>query len=98
MEPYKKVIFFILDNCTVHTKGDNLGLTQALWDLHKICLILLPPYTPELNPTELVFRTLVMRLIAENRRYNCLNAEVFVDAINKTLAKIGLEEIEGYYA
>ena len=81
----------------MHTKGDNLGLTQALWDLHRIRLILLPPYTPELNPTELVFRTLVMRLAAENRRYNCLDAEDFVDAIDKTLATIGLEEVRGYF-
>ena len=89
--------YFILDNCTVHTQGDNIGLKQALWDQHNVWLILLPPYSPELNPTELVFRTLVMRLLAENRRYNCLDANDFVDAIDKTLGQIGLAEIASYY-
>ena len=78
--------FFVLDNCTVHSQGDNIGLKNALCELYRITLIMLPPYSPELNPTELVFRTLLMRLRSERARYNCLFAADFVQAITKKFA------------
>ena len=90
--------FFVVDNCTVHNKGDNVGLEDALWDLHCIQLLLLPPYTPELNPTELVFCSLLMKLISKNRCYNSIDAYDFVDAIAQKLDEISdLNEVERFY-
>ena len=42
---------FIVDNCTIHLKGTNEFIIDALWNHHNILLVPLPPYTPELNPT-----------------------------------------------
>ena len=73
--------FFVVDNCTIHYQGDNIGLPQALWDNYRIRLILLPPYSPEYNPTELVFNCLQQRLKAERARYKAIDAADFLDAI-----------------
>ena len=89
--------YFIVDNCSIHNKGDNIGLRNALKNLFQIELIMLPPYSPELNPTELVFRSLLMKLRAEKRRYNCINAIDFKDAIEKVLMNMGLPEILSHY-
>ena len=94
MEPSN---FFILDNCTVHAKGDNIGLKNALRELYNITLVMLPPYLPELNPTELVFRTLLMRLRSEQARYKSLDAADFFDAIKNKLEQIKYEEVMSFY-
>ena len=38
--------FFILDNCTVHAKGDNIGLKNALRELYNITLVMFPLTRP----------------------------------------------------
>ena len=53
---------FIVDNCTIHCYGDNSFLQEILWQDHGILMITLPPYHPELNPTELIFRAIVTKL------------------------------------
>ena len=35
---------FIVDNCTVHMKGDNIGIQEELFQNHGILMITLPPY------------------------------------------------------
>ena len=87
----------IVDNCTVHNKGDNVGLEMALYDEHGILLMMLPPYHPDFNPTELVFNTLVQRIASEKARYNCIDAEDFVDAIRKYLNDIDLLDVVNFY-
>ena len=49
--------FFIVDNCSIHTQGDNIGLVDALRDMYGVTLLTLPPYLPEFNPTEFGFNT-----------------------------------------
>ena len=57
------------DNATLHQKGYNVDLVDFLWDttgrdgrpLH-ILVLPLPTIIPELNPIELIWHTLVMRM------------------------------------
>ena len=51
-------IIFVVDNRSIHYQGNNIGLTDALWNLYQIRFIALPPYSPEFNPTELAFNCL----------------------------------------
>lgn len=45
----------IVDNASVHGGDDSLEGLFALLDQHKIRIVFLPAYSPELNPAELVF-------------------------------------------
>ena len=72
---------FVIDNCTVHTKGDNTGLQEELFNHHGVLMITLPPYHPDLNPTELVFQTLLQRLRSTRARYNAITEQSFVNEI-----------------
>ena len=40
-------------------------------------MITLPPYHPDYNPTEFVFRSLLKRIRSEQARYTSLNADDF---------------------
>ena len=62
---------FVLDNCTIHMYGDNVGTQQYLFEEFGILMITLPPYHPDFNPTELVFNTTLQRLSARRARYKC---------------------------
>ena len=53
---------FIVDNCTIHCYGGNEYLQEVLWEEHQILMITIPPYHPELNLTELVFRATLTKL------------------------------------
>ena len=52
----------VLDNATIHTGGDNYILVEWLWEYFGIFVLFLPTRTPEWNPIELVWNTLVQRL------------------------------------
>ena len=54
----------VVDNCTIHNQAENAYLQEVLLMEQGILMITLPPYFAELNPTELVFRALLMRLRA----------------------------------
>ena len=45
--------FFIVDNCTVHLKGDNIGIQEELFQNHGILMITLPPTILILTPRSL---------------------------------------------
>ena len=88
---------FIVDNCSIHIKGDNIGLQQALFEEHSILMIALPPYHPDFNPTELVFQTLLSRLYSERARYNSINADNFKDAIDIEMSDFNLHDVVSFY-
>ena len=88
---------FVVDNCTVHNQGDNTGLPYALWDLHGIHFVNLPPYSPEFNPTELVFNCLTQRIKSERARYNAIDAADFKDAIEMEMDSFDLLDVVKFY-
>ncbi len=60
--------FLIMDNATIHSRGNARVIEDMLWEtivdgrpLH-ILVIYLPTRSPELNPIELVFHILAMRI------------------------------------
>lgn len=53
---------FIVDNCSVHTNGNNVGTQRSLFDECGIFMITLPPYHPVSNPTELIYNSMVQRI------------------------------------
>ena len=88
----------VLDNASIHTGGVNSTLEDWLWDQFEIALMLLPPRSPELNPIELVWNTLVQRLkcfplpvLYEIGSHSCAVASL------KILEEISHEEVERYY-
>ena len=89
--------FFIVDNCSIHYQGDNVGLPEALWDLYGIRFVALPPYSPEFNPTELVFNALLSRLKSEKARYKALDASDFLDAIKLEMGSFDLLDVVRFY-
>jgi hypothetical protein len=74
---------FIVDNCTIYMQGENEHLQDILWENYGILMMALPPYHPELNPTELVFRALLKRM----RSLRCKKGTIidFVSEIRRTL-------------
>jgi hypothetical protein len=47
-----------------HTGKQNSILADWLWEYHSICVLFLPTRTPEWNLIELVWNTLVKRMLA----------------------------------
>ena len=58
----------ICDNASIHMTEENRVLSEILWE-HKILMLNLPPYSPELNPIELIFQLLSQRLRHSNARH-----------------------------
>ena len=88
---------FVVDNCSVHMKGDNGSLQDQL--LHKLGVLMvpLPPYWCELNPTELVFQTLLARLRSDRARYNSKNNTEFYDSIIKEMMQFSFDDVIAFY-
>ena len=88
---------FVVDNCSVHIQGDNIGLRETLLRRYGILMITLPPYHPELNPTELVLNTLVMRLRSLRARYRSADMADFKTIVRMVLDNISLEDVTNFY-
>lgn len=88
---------FVLDNCSVHVQGDNCGLKEKLMTAFGILLMPLPPYHPELNPTELVFNTLLMRMKRARARYASVNTMNFKNMIELVLNQISIVDLKQFY-
>ena len=88
---------FIVDNCSIHMKGDNIGLQNSLFEDHGILMIALPPYHPDFNPIELVFQTLLARLRSERARYNSTDADDFKDAIKIEMSDFNLHDAVSFF-
>ena len=52
----------VLDNAAIHLYKESQSLGDWLYDNYKILLIFLPTRSPEFNPIEKMWRTLVLRL------------------------------------
>jgi transposase len=52
----------VLDNVSIHGKGNNTYLKDSLWESFGIFVVFLPTRSPEWNLTELVWLMLVQHL------------------------------------
>jgi len=52
---------FVGDNAKIQANGECKVLAEALWNSLRILWLPLPPYAPEINPTEKNFQTMVQR-------------------------------------
>ena len=88
---------FIVDNCTIHMGGSNRSLQTVLLQECGILMIPLPPYCPELNPTELVFRTLITRL--RSLRCRCENSSEmnWLDEVKNVLSEISYRDVKSFF-
>ena len=82
-----KRIYLILDNAPWHKKAVRLVQTQALPEYQdirdKMTLIFLPPYSPDLNPTEQVWR-ITRREVTHNTYF--ANAHILEDTLDAHFA------------
>ena len=85
----------VLDNCTIHIKADNDCLQDVLLMEHGVLMLTLPPYYPELNPTELVFRCLVTRMRSLRCR-SSYNLE-FLDSVRNVLDSISFRAVACWF-
>ena len=80
-------IHLILDNAPWHKKAVRLVQTQALPEYQdirdKMTLIFLPPYSPDLNPTEQVWR-ITRREVTHNAYF--ANAQILEDTLDAHFA------------
>ena len=88
---------FVVDNCTVHMKGDNGHLQDKLLQELGVLMVPLPPYWCELNPTELVFQTLLARLVSERRRYNATSNDSFFDDIDGEMGRFTRKDVKSFF-
>ena len=86
-----------VDNCSVHKQGHNIGMQKTLWSNYNICIITLPPYSPEFNPTKLMFDALLQRLSSVHTRYNKVGEMNFVDAIGQAMNAFDLHDVKAFY-
>ena len=83
----EKRIHLILDNAPWHKKAVRLVQTEALPEYQdirdKMTLIFLPPYSPDLNPTEQVWR-MTRREVTHNTYF--ANAQILEDTLDAHFA------------
>ena len=82
---------FIVDNAAIHVARDILPPLRALLDGAGVRMVVLPTYSPELNPCELVFAQVKSRL----RRHRG-NAP-FRTEILKAFALVTIQNVLAYY-
>ena len=87
----------MVDNCSIHTQGDNTGLQETLFLDHGILMISLPPYHPDLNPTELVFNTLLQILVQDHARFNSNCSAIFKECIEIAMISILRKDVKIFY-
>ena len=86
----------VVDNCTIHFKGENKFVEDVLYKYHNISLIPLPAYSLELNPIEKVFNTLVQCLKSRAAQSESNSDWSFIDTIHQILRSITVEEVRKY--
>ena len=82
-----KRVYLILDNAPWHKKAVRLVQTEALPEYQdireKMTLFFLPPYSPDLNPTEQVWR-ITRREVTHNTYFP--NAQILEDTLDAHFA------------
>jgi len=65
----------VMDNCGIHAAKDSVDLLYGCLEAAGVRLIFLPPYSPELNPCELVFAS-VKNYLKHNRGLDKFDREI----------------------
>lgn len=90
--------FLVLDNAAIHNGGSNDNLDDWLWDNFRICVLFLPARSPELNPIELVWNTLVQRLNNVSICYlRSIGAHSVAIVSGEILNRMTYQDVEGMY-
>lgn len=84
---------FVVDNCSIHMKGENNMLVDILWEDFGILMLPLPPYHCELNPTEFIFHHLVKQMQYDYIRQNSNNDIDFVTRVENSLLEIQFDDV-----
>ena len=84
--------YLIMDNATVHTAEDTIVGIAKTFREKNISVYLLPTYSPELSPIELIFN-----MVKSNIRYNRSPNTSLFDAIIEGLATVTREKVMSAY-
>jgi transposase len=87
---------FVVDNCSIHMQGTNQFLVETLWTECGILMVPLPPYTPELNPTELAFNAMTARIKASRSR-SILAPGHFAAAVKEEFNRMSRRDVKKFY-
>lgn len=79
-----KAVLMILDNCRIHKTPEVLQTAETI-DIH---LCFLPPYSPQLNPIEIIWKTMKRVLSRFNPTSRGQVESVVVDTFSKESAKL----------
>ena len=88
---------FIVNNCTIHMGGSNKSLQSVLLRECGILMIPLPPYCPELNPTELVFRTIITRLRSLSCKCENSSEMDWLNEVRNILSEISYRDVKSFF-
>ena len=88
----------IVDNARIHFNGYCDGLDDYLWEYWHILLVPLPTYSPEYNPTELLFHTLVERMRAISIRSLCESNTKLLQVVNHILMNVTPKDVYNFFA
>ena len=75
----------VLDNASIHT-SEAFEERLPFWKKHGLILKYLPPYSPELNLIEILWRHIKYRWLPFSA-YQCLNA--LIEALENILSNVG---------
>ena len=84
----------VLDNAAIHHNQDALELETYLWSVHGVFLHFLRTGSPELNPIELLWNVLAMRLKFMPCMANGNRSHQVVDAACRIMNAITHEDVE----
>ena len=88
-----KDCLFVMDNAKIHhAKMHENSTWQLLKNNYGIDHMYLPPYSPFLNPIELVFHTMKVNLAQQD-----LDRTSLKDKVEKEFTNITCEQTEGYF-
>ena len=88
----RKRTFVVLDNATVH-RNAKLKELRSIWESRGLFLFFLPPYSPELNLAETLWRILKGKWI---RPLDYVSNDTLFYSANRALAAVGISLFVNY--
>ena len=88
----RKRTFVVLDNATVH-RNAKLKELRSIWESRGLFLFFLPPYSPELNLAETLWRILKGKWI---RPMDYVSNDTLFYSANRALAAVGISLFVNY--